>query len=205
MSFINNLSWRYATKKFNGETVSPANLSKLTEAILMSPSSSGTQPYHIYVTNGELKDRLIHSSGQTDKLGCSHLLVFCSRIDYPARRIKQVENTAQIQGVSVESLVGLSASIERTTTKLPTQLREWAMRQAYIALGFGLAAAAELHIDACPMEGFKPDEFAKILEVPEFMNPVVIMAIGYRDPQDSAQPEMRPKVRFPKSDIFTFR
>jgi nitroreductase/dihydropteridine reductase len=89
--------------------------------------------------------------------------------------------------------------------KTPEQIQAWAGRQAYIALGFGLAAAAELQIDACPMEGFNPSEFHALLGLPEFIQPVAIMALGYRDPEDENQPTSRPKVRFPKDDLFTFR
>ena len=205
MSFLSNINWRYATKKFNGKLVSEADLSTILEAIRLAPSSSGTQPYHIAVTSGALKDKLIESSGQTDKLGASHLLVFCSRIDYPERAKKQVEITAEMEGTTVDALGGLSAALERATSKLPESLRQWAARQAYIALGFGLAACAELSIDSCPMEGFKPEEFHKILGLPEFMTPVVIMTLGYRDSNDTTQPPMRPKIRFPKDDLFEFR
>lgn len=205
MSFLKNLSWRYATKKFNGQSVSDENLNLILEAIRFAPSSSGAQPYHIVVAKGEVKDKLIQDSGQTDKLNASHLLVFCARTDYPSRSKKQIEITAAIQGVTIESLAGLAASVERTTSKLPESLRQWAARQTYIALGFGLAAAAELQVDACPMEGFKPEEFHKILSLPEFMTPVVVMALGYRDPNDSAQPSRRAKVRFGADDLFSFR
>ena len=84
-------------------------------------------------------------------------------------------------------------------------MQAWAARQAYIALGFGLAACAELKIDASPMEGFKPDEFKKILELPDHIDPVVIMALGYRDMEDHASPQHRAKVRFSKDDLFEFR
>ena len=204
MGFIENLDWRYATKKYDGEKVSDENLAKIVEAIHMSPSAIGAQPYHVVVASGEMKDKLIENSGQKDKLGASHLFVFCARTDYPARAEKQIAITAEVQGVSVESLAGLAASVARGTTKEPAALREWAARQAYLALGFALAAAAELKIDASPMEGFKPDEFKSILALPEYMTPVVIMAIGYRDPQDPARPEARAKMRFPKEDLFTF-
>ncbi len=205
MSFLHNLTWRYATKKFDGRAVSAADIDTITEAVRLAPSSSGTQPYHIVVASGEMKNRLIESSKQVDKLGASHIFVFCTRRDYPARAQKQIEVTAEIQGTTVEALAGLAATVARTTNLEPSALHAWAARQAYIALGFGLAACAELKIDSCPMEGFKPEEFARILELPDYMQPTVIMTLGYRDPADSAQPSVRAKVRFPKDDLFDFR
>ena len=205
MSFLQNLNWRYATKKFDGRIFGESDLNTIVEAIRLAPSSIGTQPYHIIVARGDMKDKLINSSGQVSKLGASHLFIFCSRTDYPVRAEAQIENTAKVQNVTVESLAGLAATVSRGTSKPIEQLRPWAERQVYIALGFGLAACAELKIDACPMEGFKPEEFSKILDLPEYIQPVAIMAVGYRDPDDSAQPPKRAKVRFPKEDLFTFK
>ena len=206
MDLLEILNWRYATKKFNGDLVSSDHIDMITKAIALSPSSIGSQPYHIIVASGALKDRLIESSGQLDKKGCSHLFVFCSRTDYPARADAQIQNTANIQGVSVEALAPFSKMLGSIYTgKTPEQIQAWAARQAYIALGIGLVACAELHIDACPMEGFKPAEFHDILELPDFIQPVVIMAVGHRDIEDATQPEMRPKVRFPLKDLFEFR
>ncbi len=203
MELLDALNWRYATKKFNGDIVSDETLALLTDAIRLSPSSAGTQPYHVIVASGELKDKLIQSSGQLDKMRASHMLVFCSRLDYPARADKQIAITAASENVSVESLAGFAATVARSTSRPPEAMKEWAARQAYIALGVAVAAAAELRIDACPMEGFKPDEFKSILELSEYMNPVVIMALGYRDPEDGAA--KRKKVRFPKDDLFDLR
>jgi len=205
MSFIQNLSWRYATKKYNGEPVGDAELAAIVEAIHMAPSSSGMQPYHVVVASGDLKNKLIESSKQVDKIGASHLFVFCSRTDYPERGDSQVAITAALEGKQPEELAGLANLVKGTVERNKANLKEWAARQAYIALGFALAAAAELSIDASPMEGFSPAEFKTILGLPEFMDPVVIMAIGHRDPTDPAQPTMRPKMRFPKEDLFTFR
>ena len=206
MPFLDNLNWRYATKKFSGDPISPGDLMSIENAIRMAPSSMGAQPYHVVVvSNPELKDRLIESTKQVDKKGCSHLFVFCSRTDYPARGEEYVRVAAAAEGKTVEELAGLAAVVSKIPGMPPQQLKEWAARSTYIALGFALAACAELHIDSCPMEGFSPDEFHAILGLPEYMRPVVIMAVGHRDPQDSAQPAMRPKVRFPKDDLFELR
>ncbi len=207
MSFLGNLEWRYATKKYNGTEISAESLGAICDAIRLAPSSAGTQPYHVVVASGALKDALITSSGQVDKLGASHLFVFCARTDYPARADEQVAINAALQNKKPEELEGLAKTVNATWKKHIDEgdLSHWAAKQAYIALGFALAACTELKIDASPMEGFKPDEFKKILELPDYMLPCVIMAVGYRDPNDSAQPSMRPKMRFPKDDLFDFR
>ena len=71
----------------------------------------------------------------------------------------------------------------------------WAQRQVYIALGNALNGAKALGFDSCPMEGFNPAEFAKVLKLKENIVPAVLCPIGYADD------EPRLKSRFPKEDI----
>lgn len=206
MPFLDNLNWRYATKKFSGDIISPGDFKSIQNAIRMAPSATGAQPYHVVIVeNKELKDRLITSTKQLDKLTCSHLFVFCARMDYPHRADEQIRIVGEALGKTPEELAGFRASIDKATNRTPEDLYNWAARQAYIALGFALAACAELRIDCCPMEGFSPEEFHSILELPDYIRPVVIMAVGHRDPNDPAQPSLRPKVRFPKEDLFDCR
>lgn len=80
---------------------------------------------------------------------------------------------------------------------------EWSAKQAYIALGFALAACAELKIDSCPMEAFDPATFKKILNLPDNLEPKVLLAVGHRSPKDT---HIRlSKIRFKKQDLFDFR
>lgn len=205
MSFLENLNKRYAIKKYSGTIVQEEALEKILEAIRMAPSSNGTQPYHIVITSGEMKNRLIESSGQVLKIDASHLLVFCTRIDYKDRIEKQISINAELQGKKIEELSLFQKSVEASwyAHVEAGDVKAWAGRQAYIALGFALAACAELGVDSSPMEGFKPDEFKKILGLPDYIDPVAILALGYRDPDHEYL--KKPKMRFPPSDLFEFR
>jgi nitroreductase/dihydropteridine reductase len=77
----------------------------------------------------------------------------------------------------------------------------WASKQVYIAHGFALAAAAELEIDSCPMEGFDPSAVGEILGISENEKVLVILPIGYRAPTDG--PRTPHKIRFSKESLFT--
>ncbi len=84
MSFIQNLEWRYATKKFDTtKKVSDENLGKILDAIRLTPTSTNVQPYHFYiVTNQEVKDKIQTASWNQPQIGTSsHLLVFAARTD----------------------------------------------------------------------------------------------------------------------------
>jgi nitroreductase len=115
-------------------------------------------------------------------------------------RIDQYINIAINQPESNKE--GLSAYAKMMHGSLDNLSKEdkntWAAKQAYIALGFALAACAELHIDSCAMEGFKPDKFNQILNLPDNQNSVVALAIGYR--KDLPH---KPKIRFSLDELIT--
>lgn len=204
MSFLSNLNWRYATKKFDtSRKVSDAHLESILEAMRLTPTSFGMQPYHFYViSRQEIQDKIQAVAWNQPQIGtCSHLLVFVARTDLP--KLKEEFFTllsggnpdvrAMLKGY--EDMVG--GFVEGKTD--PKDILAWSAKQVYIAQGFALAAAAELEIDSCPMEGFDPGAVAEILGLPESQKAVVLLPIGYRDATESP----RPKSRFSKEALFT--
>ena len=184
MSFLSNLNWRYATKKFDTtKQVSDADLAQILEAIQMAPSSFGLQPYHFYVvSNQEVKDQIQAVSWNQPQIGtCSHLIVFAARTDFAENNDEyftlmsggNIEARAQMKGFE-DMLTGFG------TAKTPADYLAWATKQAYIAHGFALAACAELSIDSCAMEGFDPGAVGEILGLTATQKAVVMLPIGYR-------------------------
>lgn len=152
MSFLSQLNWRYATKKFDTtKKVSDENLEKIIEAIHLAPSSFGMQPYHFFiVTNQEKKDAIQAASWHQAQVGTSsHLLVMCARNDLTTVKDEYFD---ALSGGSEEVREQLSGFEQMVTGFLPNSSPEWAKKQVYIAQGFALAACAELEIDSCPME-----------------------------------------------------
>lgn len=209
MGFLEKLNWRYAVKKFNGNLISSESLSQILEAVQMAPSASGLQPYHIIVIRDQkLREKLFeYAKGNPKIINCSHLLIFCARTDFPKRVTDFIAEVKKIRSQTDTDVLLYKESLEKGIEKKIERgvLLEWATRQTYLALGFALAAAAELSVDSGPMEGFDPAGFKEILALPEYMHPQVLMAIGIRDPSDENQPELRKKVRFSKEDLFSFR
>ena len=204
MSFLSNLEGRYATKKFDtNQKVSQENLALILEAIRMTPTSFGMQPYHFYVvSNQEVKDKIQAVAWNQPQIGTSsHVIVFVARTDLPALKEEfftllsggNPDVRAMLKGY--EDMVG--GFVEGKTD--PQDILAWSAKQVYIAQWFALAAAAELEIDSCPMEGFDPQAVGEILWLPESQKAVVIVPIGYRDPSESP----RPKSRFSKETLFT--
>jgi nitroreductase len=206
MSFLTNLSWRYATKKFDtSKKVSDADLDTILEAIRMTPTSYGLQPYHFYVvTDQEIKDKIQAVSWNQPQVGTSsHLIVFAARTDLMTNND---EYFTMMSGGNHEVRANMKGFEDLLTNTIQSKESagtafDWAARQTYIAHGFALAACAELEIDSCPMEGADFDAIGDILGLPETQKALVMLPIGYR--AEGEAPRSPQKVRFSKEALFT--
>ncbi len=185
-SFTGNLEWRRAVKSF-GE--GPVNTEVVVKAMVNAPSSFGLQPYKILaVRNKELKERLLPACyGQAQVTTCDTLFVLCAMKNVEERAEEYLKTTGA-EGMR-EMLMGFLSYLPDKTS--------WSARQAYIALGFGLAACAENQIASCPMEGFVASQVAEILDLSSNLSPVVLLAVG----QHSGKEDPYPRFRFPESDL----
>ncbi|MCB9801294.1 MAG: nitroreductase family protein [Pseudomonadales bacterium] len=202
MPFLDSLNWRFAAKHFSSDKkVSAEDLDTVLEAIRMAPTSFGMQPFHAYVVSNKdvLKELRAASFDQAQVEESSYYIVFAARTDGVDRVDEHIEALAAGDPEKLASLEKMRSIRKKSLSKKsPEELVTWARNQVYIALGFALAAAAELRIDSCPMEGFLPAEYAKILQMPDTLIPAVSLALGYR----KEGPE-RPKFRFSNEDLFT--
>ncbi|MDH5533773.1 MAG: NAD(P)H-dependent oxidoreductase [Candidatus Pacebacteria bacterium] len=202
-TFLSQLNWRHATKKFDkNKKVDQEILSQLLEAIRMTPTSLGLQPFHTYViTDQKIKNKIKDNSYlQSQVSENSHLLVICSRIDAANRVNEYVELCAKgklVESIKLKPMETMMKGYMKGKSK--EDIRSWADAQAYIALGFAMAACAELGVDSCPIGGFNPPAVDKILDLPENLRSTVLLPIGYRkeDPK-------KKKIRFSNEDLFTF-
>ena len=207
MSLIQDLGWRYATKNMNGETVSAEKLEAILHATNLAATSYGLQPFTVLVvSNEEIKDKLQAAAyGQPQVGSSSAVLVFTVPLKITAADIERFINlVATTRNITVEALNHYKGMILGTIGALPAEQQQiWSAKQAYIALGTALAAAAEQKVDACPMEGFDAAQFDVILGLTEKgLKPVVIMPVGYRAADDATAQYI--KVRKTESEIFHF-
>jgi len=166
-TFLSNLKWRRAEKHFAPGKV---NIKPIEDAIINAPSSYGMQPYHVIrILDKDTKEKLKpHCYNQTQITECYALYIFCAHKDLKARMNEYIELTG---------FENKRKSITNYLNMLPTKVG-WAKQQAYLALGYGLAAASELKIASCPMEGFIPDEVAKVLDLDNNLEVCVLFAVG---------------------------
>lgn len=200
------LRWRYATKQFDPEKKISAKLWEALEDILvLSPSSYGLQPWQFFVvTDPSVKAALRpHSWNQSQVTDCSHHVVFAIRRTIDAEFVdKYIARIAEVRGVTADSMGFYRGMISSDLLEGPRSknIREWAARQAYIALGNFMTAAALLGVDTCPMEGFDPEKYDEILGLPgKGFQSTVACACGYRADFDKSA--AAPKVRFSKADL----
>jgi nitroreductase len=201
-TFLSQLNWRFATKIFDPEEkVSEGSLAQILDAIRLAPTSAGLQPFHVFVITdqGLRKEMQQFSKGQSQVVDASHLLLFCVRSDVHERINAYIDVTSNGAPLDDEKRALMEERMKKMMgTRSSRDLAEWAARQTYLAMGFGLAACAELGIDSCPMEGFDAPEIDKLLQLPLHMHSVAYVTIGHR--KDAPTKE---KVRFPESDLFT--
>lgn len=181
------LNWRYATKKMTPHQTVPAEkLDIILEAIRLSASSSGLQPYQVLViTNHELKKQIRPVAwDQSQVTDCSHLLVFAAWDNYTEERINSMFDLVNEQrGFKNEGWEAYRQKLLGYYPQRPAQENfEHAARQAYIGLGSALLAAAEQKVDATPMEGFEPEKVDTILNLAELgLKSVLLLPLGYRE------------------------
>ncbi len=205
MQLLETLKWRYATKKMNGQAVPQEKIDSILEAARLAPTSSGLQPFKILViTNPELKAKIQPVAfGQTQIVDSSHLLIFAAWDQYTAERIDSVfAYTAAERGIPVNSFDDYVTRLKSIYLSQPAQVNfEHAARQAYIAFGLAIAAAAELQVDATPMEGFDNAALDDLLGLPEQgLKSVTLLPLGYRDQENDWLLNQK-KVRTPKEEL----
>ena len=109
------LRWRYATKRFDPSRAIPAaTWTALEESLVLTPSSLGLQPWRfVIVTDPERKEALSEASyKQTQPRDCSHFVVLTVRRGLDDAHVdRHVARTAEVRGVSVESLAKFRAMI----------------------------------------------------------------------------------------------
>ena len=186
MSLIDTLQWRYATKKMDPtKSVPSEKVDKILEAIRLTASSSGLQPYEILViTNKDIREKIKPiANNQSQITDCSHLLVFAAWDDYTSDRINAAfDLTNKIRNVVLaDREVYRQKLIDGYPPRGPETNFIHTAKQAYLGLGTALIAAAEEGVDCTPMEGFNPTALDEILNLKEqSLRSVLLLPLGYR-------------------------
>jgi nitroreductase / dihydropteridine reductase len=206
MSLIEKLQWRAAVKKFDStKKLSAAQLDGLLSAIQLAPSSLGLQAYKVIVVSDAATKQALREAGynQAQITDASHLLVFASRTNINEDFGKKyIDLVAETRGIDRIHLAGYEQMVlGHINSQTEEQKLIGSHKQAYIALGVLVAAAAEMGVDAAPMEGFSAAKFDEILGLKEKgLTAAVIAAVGFRAEDDDYSKMI--KVRRSKEELF---
>lgn len=205
MSLNEALNWRYATKRMTGDKIPKLKFDAILNAIALAPSSFGLQPYSILIIENKAMLAKIKPIAmmQPQITEASALLVFAAwekitreKIDTYFKQIAKVRKVTQL------SLKPIKLQIEKLLKNSDTNNFNWSSKQAYIALGIGLTAAADLKIDSTPMEGFDKNLLDDLLKLKEKgLKSVVLMTLGFRDIKNDYLVKLE-KVRRPSEKLF---
>ena len=198
MEFKEIVMARYATKMFDGEKIPEEKINELLELIRFSPSGLNTQPWKIKViTDQKTKDELLPATFNQPQIStCSHLLVFCANTDLTGQ-IEKVDQAMRKGGVPDEIRERMMGMARDNAGNASSEGRlERAKCHTYLALGNAVNGAKALGFDSCPMAGFDPKAYSKILNLPDHLVPTLLCPLGY------AADTPIPKVRLSKEDVF---
>jgi len=204
--FISNQKWRYATKKFDSsKKINSKDLAILKEAIQLSTSSYGLQPYKVFIIeNPEIRAKIQPVAwGQSQIVDASHVIVFANMLNFGEEEIESyLRNLAETRRINIENIKPYGDFMKLKIIELPEETRNnWTSKQTYLALANLLNAAAELKIDVTPMEGFDPKAVNEILGLTEMgLNASLIATVGYRHADDATQHYA--KVRKSEKELF---
>jgi nitroreductase / dihydropteridine reductase len=192
---LSGLTWRRALKEFSPKPLRETwSIDPVLQAIRLAPSSFGITPYKVHcVSDPKILKRLEQATfEQTQVQQCQHLLVFAARNDAKPT-LQEFYTASKIPAENAHVISGFLEDLDEEA------FGNWAAQQTMIGLGFALAAAADLRIASCPMQGFDPNGVSKVLGIPKNQKPVVIMALGH----DNFEELPFAKWRYPMKDIVT--
>jgi nitroreductase len=203
---LERLNWRYAVQKFDPKKkISDSDWDTLAEVLRLAPSSYGLQPWKfVLVQNVAMRKKLTTLSWKQPQIeDCSHLVVFTTLKKVSEHHIETfVEHTEQVRGLPQGRLKGFREVMTADLVRGPRSqiVQHWTQRQAYIAMGSLMTAAALMGIDSCPMEGIDAPKYDEALGMKDGDHATVaVVALGYRSAMDTLQSQK--KVRFPLDHV----
>lgn len=193
MNFIEALNWRYATKQFDpSKKVSNADLETILSSGNLAATSYGLQPFKfVVVSDQKTKDDLVpFSYNQPQVSQASHAIVLAARTDIDEAFIRTMTRLAEkIRDLPQGQLDGYAKQMIGSIMSMSEEQRlHWAQKQIYIALGNMMAVCAVLKVDSCPMEGFVPAQYDRLLNLAQQnLTATVVLPVGYRSKDDEQQ------------------
>ncbi|MEK0440023.1 MAG: hypothetical protein RLZZ504_939 [Bacteroidota bacterium] len=189
MNIIEDLNWRYATKRYINQEVPQAQIDTLLESIRLTATSLGLQPFEIYdIRSTDIREKMREAAyNQPQLTEASHVFVFAVWTHVTEEMVDQyLQFIADTRNREISQLAGFKKSIMGFLgDKSTEEIIKWSSNQAYIALGKAMVAAAQMRVDSTPMEGFNRDAVDELLGLRDKnLHAAVMLTVGYRDTEN---------------------
>jgi nitroreductase len=189
MNIIEDLNWRYATKRYINQEVPQAQIDTLLESIRFTATSLGLQPFEIYdIRSTDIREKMREAAyNQPQLTEASHVFVFAVWTHVTEEMVDQyLQFIADTRNREISQLAGFKKSIMGFLgDKSTEEIIKWSSNQAYIALGKAMVAAAQMRVDSTPMEGFNRDAVDELLGLRDKnLHAAVMLTVGYRDTEN---------------------
>lgn len=208
MSLIEDLNWRYACKRMNGQPLEQHQLDTILEAIHLAPTSMGMQIFKVSViTDPALKHQIWEEAAPRQVMikGCSHLLVFSAYTKLTQHDVNEyIDHLGAVRNITGDRLEEYRNKWSFLLEMSEEQIFEWSARQTYIVMAYASIAAATLRVDSTPVEGFNASRVDEIMGLPaQNLRSTLLFPLGFRDSNEDHLADM-PKVRKEYKDLFIF-
>ena len=189
MNIIEDLNWRYATKRYINQEVPQPQIDTLLESIRLTATSLGLQPFEIYdIRSTDIREKMREAAyNQPQLTEASHVFVFAVWTQVTEEMVDQyLQFIADTRNREISQLAGFKKSIMGFLgDKSTEEIIKWSSNQAYIALGKAMVAAAQMRIDSTPMEGFNREAVDELLGLRDKnLHAAVMLTVGYRDTEN---------------------
>jgi nitroreductase/dihydropteridine reductase len=213
---LDKIMSKHLTRAFDpNRSISDATFSKFLAFLRSTPTSLNLQAWHFYVMSStESKQRLAGCLGEMFEAGnrskvitASHAIIFTTRAEVTESHLQNVFAQEDADGRFPESDIrdGWQRSVHDFIAWHTYNFKDiphWMEKQTYMTVGLAMMAAAELGIEALPLEGFDPhsvDAEFKIRE--DGHTTTLLLALGY---PDLGKVSDKPISRLAADQIFTY-
>ena len=172
---------RRASPSFDGSPIPDADLQKILQAGLHSPSGYNLQPWRfIVVRSPEQKKKLRAASYNQAKVEeASVMIVACGDADgWRSGDLDEMLRLGRQGGMPENYAEQAKANIPNYLSNHPN-MPLWLNRQVMLAFTHMLLMAEVLGYDTAPMEGFEEDKVHEALKLPLSYSVVALLGIGH--------------------------
>jgi len=212
---LDKLMSKHLSRYFDGsKTIPEDTIQQLLKFLRSAPTSTNIQPNHfIVLTTREGKEKLASNLGERfvdngEKiLNASHTIIMTTRADIPEHHLDSVFGKERTDGrfptlEKQERWEYMTRDFVKLRNYTYKDTNHWMEKQTYMVMGLMMMAAAELGVEAMPLEGFDPVTVDKAFDIRATGHTTtVLLALGY---PDEAKQYATPISRFDADQLFSF-